>query len=114
MFLVTLKVKLDDELNPIFKKVQEAVHKNGIRTTEFFRDHDKLRKGIITENQFVCGLMLCAGKEAHLTRGEVQKLVDFYKDSEGRVAYKEFCDKMENGELFLTTNRCKKSAQCRT
>lgn len=85
-------------MNPIFKKIQEAVHKNGIRTTEFFRDHDKLRKGIITENQFVCGLMLCVGKEAHLTRGEVQKVVDFYKNDEGRVAYKEFCDKMENGE----------------
>ena len=28
-----------------------VVYKNGIRTTEFFRDHDKLRSGVITENQ---------------------------------------------------------------
>ena len=27
------------------------MYKNGIRTTEFFRDHDKLRSGVITENQ---------------------------------------------------------------
>lgn len=30
---------------------RDVVYKNGIRTTEFFEDHDKLRSGIITENQ---------------------------------------------------------------
>lgn len=35
----------------IFDKIKVAVFKNGIRTPEFFRDHDKLRSGIITENQ---------------------------------------------------------------
>ena len=35
----------------MFSKIRVAVHKHGIRTTEFFRDHDKLRSGIITENQ---------------------------------------------------------------
>ena len=30
---------------------RDAVYKNGIRTTEFFKDHDKLRSGIITETQ---------------------------------------------------------------
>ena len=38
-------------LEEIFEKIKEAVHKNGIRTTEFFRDHDKLRSGEITESQ---------------------------------------------------------------
>ena len=38
-------------LQDIFEKVREAIHKNGIRTTEFFKDHDKLRSGEITENQ---------------------------------------------------------------
>ena len=38
-------------LDEIFEKIREAVHKNGIRTTEFFKDHDKLRSGEITENQ---------------------------------------------------------------
>jgi len=38
-------------LQEIFEKIREAIHKNGIRTTEFFKDHDKLRRGEITENQ---------------------------------------------------------------
>lgn len=35
----------------MFDKIRIAVHKNGIRTTEFFKDHDKLRSGVITRNQ---------------------------------------------------------------
>ncbi|XP_022079913.1 uncharacterized protein LOC110973400 [Acanthaster planci] len=88
--------KADDELKELFKRIQIAVHKHGIRTTEFFCDHDKLRSGIITENQFQCGLMLCVGKEAGLTRGEVQRLADYYKQPDSRVRYKEFCHLMEN------------------
>ena len=38
-------------LQDIFEKIRGAIHKNGIRTTEFFKDHDKLRSGEITENQ---------------------------------------------------------------
>ena len=37
------------------------MYKNGIRTTEFFKDHDKLRSGIITESQVhpgVCGALI--------------------------------------------------------
>ncbi|XP_071953709.1 uncharacterized protein [Antedon mediterranea] len=86
----------DGTTQQIFNKIQVAVHKNGVRTTEFFKDHDKLRSGVITENQFTCGLMLCIGKEAHLTKGEVQHLVNFYKTDDGRVRYKDFCDLMEN------------------
>ena len=39
------------DLNEVFQRIRDAVYKNGIRTTEFFRDHDKLRSGVITENQ---------------------------------------------------------------
>ena len=35
----------------IIDRIRTAIYKNGGRTTEFFRDHDKLRSGIITENQ---------------------------------------------------------------
>ncbi|XP_064617922.1 uncharacterized protein LOC135482031 [Liolophura sinensis] len=86
----------DPTLNQVFDKIMVAVYKNGIRTTEFFRDHDPLRSGIITENQFICGLALAVGKEAQLSRGEIQKVVEFYRQSDGRVAYKDFCDIMEN------------------
>lgn len=86
----------DPTLQQIFDKIRIAVFKNGVRTTEFFKDHDKLRSGIITENQFICGLALAIGKEAQLSRNEIQKLVEFYKADDGRVKYKEFCDMMEN------------------
>ncbi|XP_011673543.2 uncharacterized protein LOC594672 [Strongylocentrotus purpuratus] len=90
------EIEADGELNQIFSKIQVAIHKFGIRTPEFFRDHDKLRSYIITENQFKCGLLLCVGNKVSLTRDEVQKLVDYYKRPDGRVHYKEFCDLMEN------------------
>lgn len=86
----------DPALNQIFDKIRVAVFKNGIRTIEFFKDHDKLRSGIITENQFVCGLALAVGKEAQLSRPEIQKVVEYYRQPDGRVQYKEFCDMMEN------------------
>ena len=75
-----------------------TVYKDGIRTTEFFRDHDKLRSGLITENQFVCGLSLCCEKSQQLTREEVQLLINCYRNDDGRVKYREFCDAMENGK----------------
>lgn len=83
-------------LQDIFEKIREAIHKNGIRTTEFFKDHDKLRSGEITENQFICGLSLCCGTQANLSRDEIQKVVEVYRQPNGRVRYKEFCDVMEN------------------
>jgi len=38
-------------LHQILSKISNAVYKNGVRTTEFFKDHDKLNSGVITENQ---------------------------------------------------------------
>lgn len=96
-----LQATADPALNQIFDKIRVAVFKNGIRTIEFFKDHDKLRSGIITENQFVCGLALAVGKEAQLSRAEIQKIVEYYRQPDGRVLYKEFCDVMENGEYIL-------------
>ncbi|XP_060063466.1 uncharacterized protein LOC132543930 [Ylistrum balloti] len=94
--LVPLMPNLDPALSMIFDKIRVSVYKNGIRTPEFFKDHDKLRSGIITENQFVCGLALAVGKEAQLSRAEIQKVVEYYRQPDGRVQYQEFCDMMEN------------------
>ena len=71
--------------------------KYGIRTIEFFKDHDKLRSGAITDNQFLCGLSLSVGTQAQLSRPEMQKVCEYFRQSDGRVKYKEFCDIMENG-----------------
>ncbi|KAH9519717.1 hypothetical protein Btru_070724 [Bulinus truncatus] len=94
--MVALFPKEDPTLAEILDKIRIAVFKNGIRTIEFFKDHDKLRSGVITDNQFVCGLALACGKEAQLSRGEIQKLVEYYRLPDGRVQYKQFCDNMEH------------------
>lgn len=86
----------DTTLQQIFDRIRVAVFKNRVRSIEFFKDYDKLRSGIITENQFVCGLSLAIGKEAQLSRSEIQKVVEYYRQPDGRVHYKEFCDSMEN------------------
>jgi len=96
-------------IEEIFDKIRVAVHKNGIRTTEFFKDHDKLRSGVITKNQFVCGLTLCCGTQANLSREEIDLVVQHHSTEDGRVRYKEFCDAMEHA--FSVPNLEKKPTQ---
>jgi len=104
IFIYLFQLTKDPDLNSIFDRIRVAVFKNGIRTTEFFKDHDKLRSGIITENQFICGLSLAVGKEAQLSRADVQKVMEYYRQPDGRVLYKEFCDMMENGKSLSLRN----------
>lgn len=94
--LVPLFPSSDPTLAEILDKIRVAVFKNGIRTIEFFKDHDKLRSGVITENQFICGLALACGKEAQLSRQEIQKVVEYYRLPDGRILYKQFSEAMEN------------------
>ena len=56
---------------------------------------------LFSEHQFVCGLSLALGKEAQLSRADIQKVVEFYRVDKDRVQYKEFCDMMENGIGYL-------------
>ncbi len=35
-------------MQQVFDKIRVAVHKHGIRTTEFFKDYDRYKQGIIT------------------------------------------------------------------
>ena len=84
------------EVKAVLDRMRIAVHKNGIRIEEFFKDHDKLRSGIITKNQFVCGLTLACAKEGHLTAYEINKLADYYQTSDGRVQFKPICAIMKH------------------
>ena len=104
-------------IQALLQKIKDGVYKRGIRTTEFFRDFDKRRCGIVTEKQvtsiilwclpvkiiatcqFASGLNLCCDKAAYLTPAEAQLVVDHYKTADGRVKYTDFCDLMENGKL---------------
>ncbi|XP_063691984.1 uncharacterized protein LOC134824170 [Bolinopsis microptera] len=80
----------------VLDKVQLHVYKDGIRTTEFFIDHDKLRSGFITKNQFIIGLNLICGNRCPLTREEGDKIAEYYIAKDGRVCYRDFCFLMEN------------------
>jgi len=93
-------MKVDKELQSLFDRLHVAIFKNRIRTTEFFRDHDKLRSGIITMNQFIRGLTLAQDGvqlgASLLTGEEIKRIANHYSDKNGMVHYKKFCYKMEN------------------
>ncbi len=42
-------------IESLLEKIRDGVYKKGVRTTEFFRDFDKLRSGVITEKQVKLG-----------------------------------------------------------
>lgn len=75
---------------------QVAVYRSGIRSTEFFKDYDRLRCGRITERQFLTALKLAVGKEAQLVPEEGERIVGFYRCPDGSVDYREFCEMLEN------------------
>jgi len=75
---------------------QVAVFRAGIRSTEFFKDYDRLRCGRITERQFLSALKLAVGKEAQLVPEDGERIVGFYRYPDGSVDYREFCDMLEN------------------
>lgn len=62
--------------------------------------------------QFVCGLSLCCGSQANLSRNEIQKIVDHYKTDDGRVQYQDFCDMMENGKDINLSQRVRNKRAC--
>lgn len=86
----------ENPLAKIVDNIKIEAFKNGVRTTDFFRDYDKLNCGAITESQFITSLKLGIGKEAHLTMSDIQKIVEANRTLDGKVRYKEFCEDIEN------------------
>lgn len=103
------KIKGDTDLQQLLDRLRVAVFKNGIRTTDYFKDFDKLNHGIMSINQFMQALTMAMGKEAQLTPEEMNKLAMFYQCPDGRVEYKEFCDFLENA--FMIPDLEKKPTQ---
>ncbi len=77
-------------------KIRIATFKYGIRISDFFKDYDKLRSGVITEGQFESALSLSVQKQAYLNMNDIKKLTEYYRRPDGRVYYKEFVDSMES------------------
>ncbi|XP_078391762.1 uncharacterized protein LOC144674143 isoform X1 [Cetorhinus maximus] len=80
----------------VFDKIRRTVFLKGIRTSEFFKDYDKLRTGLITESQFRRGLYLTCGKEGTLTEQDIQTLLKCFGTGDGKVRYHDFCNVMEH------------------
>ncbi|KAF5396129.1 hypothetical protein PHET_10965 [Paragonimus heterotremus] len=89
-------------LNMLIDRICFAAHRRGIRVMDFFIDYDKLKHDTVTEHQFVCALLLAIGKEAQLTREEVQMLMNNYRSSKypGLIAYRDLCRHIDSGECF--------------
>lgn len=81
----------------VIEKIKDAVYKNGIRTKEYFKDHDKLRSGNVTRSQFIRGISDCCSKEAQLTASEMNTLASYLTvNNKGDVCYRDFCQGMEH------------------
>lgn len=63
-----------------------------IRITEFFYDFDKLRKGVVTKDQFRRILSMMG---YNLTSNEYDALESKYLDKDGFMAYTKFCDDID-------------------
>ncbi len=60
---------------------------------EFFHDHDKLRKGVVTETQFRRVLWML---KLEFTDLEFSSLVEKYQKGKGFVNYILFCDNIDS------------------
>jgi Ca2+-binding EF-hand superfamily protein len=83
-------------IQEIIDKISIACHKYGIRITDYFKDYDKIKSGIITERQMFSCLSLSVEKSANLSSNEMEQLVTYYKKFDGRCDYKSFCETIEN------------------
>lgn len=78
----------------VVSRLRVAFYRTRVRPLDFFRDNDKLRSKVITENRFIMGLSnaCSAPKGLTLTASEVEEVVDRYKAAGGGVKYRDFCD----------------------
>jgi hypothetical protein len=84
-------------IQEIVDKISIACFKEGIRITDFFKDYDKLKSGLITDRQFATALTNSSKKAANLASDDINQLVEYYRQPDGKCDYKTFCDTIENG-----------------
>uniref|UniRef100_A0A5K4FDT6 EF-hand domain-containing protein n=1 Tax=Schistosoma mansoni TaxID=6183 RepID=A0A5K4FDT6_SCHMA len=82
----------------IIDRIKVTIRNRGIRVMDFFVDYDKLRHDEVTENQFTCALLSSVGKEAKLSREEVQMLANYYRSTTNPqfINYREFCREVDS------------------
>jgi len=84
----------------IILKVQSEVYPKRMRIEEYFRDYDGLRKGQVTQTQFVRALNLIMNGAKRLEPAEIDMLVENYKKDNSFVQYRDFCAEVE--KVFTT------------
>lgn len=92
----------------IIDKISVASYKFGIRVHDFFKDMDPLRSGLVTDRQFITACSNGLLKPANLCPEDVSQLAEYFRQGNGRVDYKTFCDTVENvftvpGNYILNT-----------
>lgn len=82
----------------IVDRIKCTIRKRGIRVMDFFVDYDKLKHDEVTEHQFTCALLSSVGKEAKLSREEVQMLANYYRSTTNPqfINYREFCREIDS------------------
>ena len=84
-------------IQEIVDKISIACFKEGIRISDFFKDYDKLKSGLITDRQFSTALTDSVKKTANLDLDDINQLVEYYRQIDGKCDYKTFCNTIENG-----------------
>ena len=80
----------------IIDRIANVCYKHGIRISDFFKDFDRLKSGVITERQFSSGLIVGLEKAANLCTDDIYQLAEYLRLPDGRIEYKTFCDTVEN------------------
>ncbi len=77
----------------IVERIQAMTVMKRVRVTEFFYDYDKLRKGVVTKDQFRRILSLLGFT---LTDPEYEALEKKYLDKDGFMSYSRFCNDIDS------------------
>eukprot|EP00042_Codosiga_hollandica_P037034 m.288100 g.288100 ORF g.288100 m.288100 type:complete len:928 (-) comp55034_c0_seq1:99-2882(-) len=87
------KREFSPQVSEVVERLRVGFFRSRVRPLDFFADHDKLRSGLVTENQFICGLSLaCSARDgANLTRDELQLIASEFSNGAGHVKYRDFC-----------------------
>ncbi|KAJ2997789.1 hypothetical protein HDV02_005158 [Globomyces sp. JEL0801] len=69
-------------------KIKQFVYKNRLRLTEFFKDYDRHNSGVVTQSQFLTGIVLA---RLPVEESGLQVLVKKYATADGRANYRDMC-----------------------
>eukprot|EP00048_Salpingoeca_helianthica_P014945 m.224337 g.224337 ORF g.224337 m.224337 type:complete len:902 (-) comp16452_c0_seq1:194-2899(-) len=86
----------------LIDQLAAAFHRTRVRPLEYFRDFDRLRKGNVTESQFVSGLALACSAPGglRLSHAAMQAVAKHFAAPGGFVRYRDFCHRTDSA--FLT------------